>query len=599
MPAKPRACVPDLKSQSAWPAWPAAGLLVAAAGLGACESPLSDARSDVQLRTAVIVENRQQMAALSEAGGGDGGDVTTPREESGVSGRLGPERLAELNEMSGAEAYRNVELDPGPDLAGNAATPTVALALDEAVARAVAGNLDLSVARVSPQIGAAQLAQAEAQFDWALFADGQYQKLDTPQPPGAVPGLSNDIRQDTRSGTVGLRRDLRSGGQVQLETSLSRLERIPSFCVVDRFYDADVLLSVRQPLLRGFGRAVNLTQIELARTARDSAAADLRQTLNDLVGQVEAAYWNLVLAHRSVLIQQRLLRRTMAERDRLEARGGYDTTPVRITEANSRVQLRRADLIRVRAQVRGASDNLKRLLNDPDLPLAGETLVRPTDDPVDAPVTFSLRDSVTTALERRPELERSLLTIRDAELRQRVADNARRPQLDFTGSVGLNGIDIDEPLAAYEDLGTLDYIDYAAGLSFEQPLGNRAAAGLSEQRRLEREQATLAYRRDAQTVVLEVKNALRDVVTNYQLVDATRAARFAAADSLRAINVQEDLGEALTDDFLLDLKLNAQERLANAEFAEAEAKSNYMSSIAELYRTTGTLTERYGVEVTE
>ncbi|MEE9405312.1 MAG: hypothetical protein V3V20_10485, partial [Algisphaera sp.] len=106
-------------------------------------------------------------------------------------------------------------------------------------------------------------------------------------------------------------------------------------------------------------------------------------------------------------------------------------------------------------------------------------------------------------------------------------------------------------------------------------------------------------RREAQTVVLEVKNALRAVLTNYQLVGATRAARWAAADSLRAINVQEELGVALTDEFLLDLKLNAQERLADAEFSEADAQSNYMSSIAELYRTTGTLADRYGVGFVE
>lgn len=570
----------------------AAGLLgLGAAGAG-CESPLSGARADTQLRTAVIVEHRQQMAALANTD-----PVTVQREDSDLKTRLSEERLAELDTMSGSGAYRGATLNPGTDLAGASGAASVSLSLEETVSIAVEGNLDLAVARMGPKIGAAQLEQAEAQFDWTFFADGNLQNLDTPQPAGTVPGLSNDIQQDTRSLNTGLRKDLTTGGQVQIETTIARQERIPSFFVVDRYYDADALVSLRQPLLRGFGSAVNETQIELARTSEASAREQLRQTLNDLVAEVESAYWNLGLAHRGVLIQQRLLERTIVERDRLEDRAGYDTTPVRVTEANSRVELRRADLIRVRSQVRSASDALKRLLNSRDLPLADETLLRPTDAPVDEPVAFSLRDEVTTALEQRPELARSLLAIRDAELRQRVADNATLPQLDLTAAVGLNGIDSDEWTDAYGDLGEGDYVDYIAGLSFEQPLGNRAAKGLATQRRLEREQAALAYRRDAQSVVLEVKNALRNVLTNYQLVDATRAARWAAADSLRAINVQEELGVALTDEFLLDLKLNAQERLANAEFAEAEAQSNYMSSIAELYRTNGTLTGRYGVQV--
>ena len=304
-----------------------------------------------------------------------------------------------------------------------------------------------------------------------------------------------------------------------------------------------------------------------------------------------------MLARRQVLIQQRLLDRTTAERDRLEERAEFDVSPVRITEANSRVELRRSDLIRVRAGVREASDRLKRLINSDRLPLADETLVLPADSPVDAPLSFSLLDSVTTALQRRPELQRSLLAISDTEVRQRLADNATLPLLDLTAAIGLNGIDNDEWADAYSDLGEGDYIDYILGLGFEQPLGNRGARALQTQRQLERQQAVLAYRSDAQQVVLEVKNALRSVLTNYELVGATRAARWAAADSLRSINVREDVGAALSAEFVLDLKLNAQERLAEAEFQEAQALGNYMTSIAELYRAMGTLPSRYGYEM--
>ncbi|MEE9405704.1 MAG: TolC family protein, partial [Algisphaera sp.] len=517
-----------------WPGYTT--VLLASGGLAAslvgCEGgPLAGgADAGVQLRTQVIVEHRQQMAALA---GSDA--VTVQRKESDLMTRLSEERRSELDTMSGSQAYADVELDAGTDLTGQPGGEMVAVSLDEAVAMAVEGNLDLAVARMGPAIGEMQLEQADAAFDWTFFADGALQKLDTPQPAGTVPGLSNDVQEDIRSLNTGIRKDvLATGGRIQIETTIARKERIPSFFAVDHYYDADALVSLRQPLLRGFGSSVTKTQIELAATARDTAKEELRQSLNDLVGKVERAYWDLALAHRGVLIQQRLLERTTIERDRLEDRAGYDTTPVRVTEANSRVELRRADLIRVRSQVRSASDTLKRLLNSDDLPLANETLLQPTDMPTDEPVAFSLYDEVTTALEQRPELARNLLSIRDAELRQRLADNASLPKLDLTASAGLNGIDNDDWEDAYSDLGDGDYIDYSAGLSFEQPLGNRGPEALASQRRLEREQASLAYRREAQTVVLEVKNALRAVLTNYQLVGATRAARWAAADSLRA-----------------------------------------------------------------
>ncbi|MEM8739621.1 MAG: TolC family protein [Planctomycetota bacterium] len=565
--------------------------------LGGCIGPLDRyGGADVALRNAVITENRKELLALSDERGRPT-VIEVQRETSDVEARLDTYRLQELNQISGAEAYAGVVVEPGADLAGQTELEIVRLSLDEAVRMAVTGNLDLAVARLLPQIGEEQLTQAAAAFDAVFFLDFNFQTLDVPQPAGTIPGLANDIKQENTVLQTGIRQNLVTGGQVQLDTTIARNERIPSFFAVDDFYDADVLVTLNQPLLRGFGRDVATADIVLARNSALDARAQLRQALSELINDVEQTYWNLNFTQRQVLIQQRLLDRTIAERDRLQQRADFDVSPVRITEANSRVELRKADLIRVRADVRNASDALKRLLNAPSLPLADETLVLPSDAPVDAPVSFSLLDSVTTALEKRAVLEQSLLAIDDAQVQQRLADNATLPLFDLTAALGINGIDEDDAGSAYGEIFDGDFVDYIIGVAFEQPLGNRSAEALLRQRNFEESQAILAYRRDAQDVVLEVKNALRGVLTNYELVGATRAARWAAADSLRSINVQEEVGVALTDEFLLDLKLNAQERLADAESQEAQALANYMIAIAEMQRSMGTLAERYSVDV--
>ncbi|MEM1107895.1 MAG: TolC family protein [Planctomycetota bacterium] len=576
-------------------------LLVAATALAVtgCVGPLDRYGGvDAALRNAVVVEHRKNLTALADEQGG-GVVIEVDRDRSDVEERLDEERIEELNTMSGSAAYRGVEVSPGVDLAGQDELDVVRLSLEEAIAMAVAGNLDLEVARLTPKIAEQQVIQAEAAFDSVFFADFDFSTLDTPQPDGTIAGLSNDIEQVTTQLNTGVRKLLTTGGTVQLEAGVTRNKRVPSFFSVDTFYDADVLLSLNQPLLRNFGEDTTTAQIVLARNAEATAAEQLRQTMSGLVNNVEIAYWNLDLNLRQVLIQQRLLDRTIAERDRLEERADFDVSPVRITEANSRVELRRSDLIRVRSAVRQASDQLKRLINSEDLPLADETLVLPANEPIDTPIDFSLLDAVTTALERRPELAQTLLLISDAEVQQRLADNAVLPQLDLTAAIGLNGIDENNASDAFTELLDTNFIDYIVGLSFEQPLGNRSAKALAGQRALERNQGVIAYRRDAQDVVLEVKNALRSVLTNYELVGATRAARWAAADSLRSINVQEEVGVALTDDFLLDLKLNAQERLADAEFQEAQALANYMIALAEMARAQGVLLDRYGIEVAE
>ena len=53
---------------------------------------------------------------------------------------------------------------------------------------------------------------------------------------------------------------------------------------------------------------------------------------------------------------------------------------------------------------------------------------------------------------------------------------------------------------------------------------------------------------------------------------------------------------ALTPEFLLDLKLSTQQRLANAEIQEVQAEVDYNNTIARFFLTTGTLLKRNGIQ---
>ena len=555
-----------------------------------CTSPL-DRQGEEALRDGLIESHRKQLESIAA-----GPVIQASRPVSDVEEQLTEEQRAELDAMSGTAAYQDLPMTLGPDLTGDSEVQGVQISLQRAIALAVEHNLDLAVARLTPAIAESQVIAAEAAFDSVLYSSVDWGKLDTPQPSGVVPGLSGDVRDETLSIAAGVRRNLYSGGQLTVETALTREERQPSVFGTPSFYDADVLVSLSQPLLRGFGRDISEANITLAENARESETQRLRQRLLELALDVEAAYWDLVFAQQTLLIRQRLLERTIADRDDLVARRGFDVSPVRITEANSFVELRRADVIRSRQEVRSASDRLKRLINAPDLAVADETLLLPVDEPVEAPISFSLLEAVTTALGVRPELQSALIAINDASVRQRVADNARLPLLNVAATVGINGLDEDSGGEAYEHLSDLDYIDYLISGQFELPIGNRAAEALFTQRRLERRQAVLNYQRLAQDRVLAIKDALRNVLTSYQLIGATRAARRAAADSLRAIEEQEAAGVALTPEFLLDLKLQTQERLANAETQEIEAITGYNTAIAAFYEAVGTLLKRNGID---
>ncbi|MEZ6209651.1 MAG: TolC family protein [Phycisphaerales bacterium] len=246
-----------------------------------------------------------------------------------------------------------------------------------------------------------------------------------------------------------------------------------------------------------------------------------------------------------------------------------------------------------RQRLRNASDELKSIINDPELTTGGEALLVPADAPVDEPITFSLLDALTAAIDNRPELQRALLNIQDASIRRQVADSLRLPLLDLTAQARFQGLNEDLG-EAYEDITEAQFVDLLAGIRFEQPIGNRAGEAQYRQRQLELMQASVDYRAAVQRIVLEVKRALRQVETNYKLIEQSRTARLAATENVRTLQVLERTTQALSPDFL-DLKFRRQESLANAELEEAQALVNYQIALAELVAATGTALERNGI----
>jgi len=563
---------------------------VATAALAGCSAMTAQ---EQQLREAVVRTTQRQLEQLASA----------PRQLERRPSPLAfsPERLAELEAMSPDLLSAEGEIALPDDLLGKAAQ-TVGLTLEEAVQRAVRHNLDANLARIQPAIAASQIVQAQAVFDWTLFASFDFSKIKQQTPVPLIQGVpigSALNKNQSFAFQTGLRRTFDTGGQLTISQGLDVFNnKSPG---VQRFPDptrtASLDITLQQPLLRNFGQQVNRAQIRLAHNAQRSAVEQLKTQLLRTAAAVEQAYWDLALAVEELKIRQRLLERGLRTQRVLEGRQGFDVRPAELSDAVARVEARKGDVIRARNRVLQASDRLKALLNDPELPLAQETALLPLDRPADAPTTFDLRSLVQTTLRKRPELQQAILAIDDAQIREEVARNARLPLLDVRFQTRFGGLGEDAD-RAYDELFSGDFVDYLVGVQFEQPLGNRLAVAAHKQRRLERLAAVTAHRNAVQQVLLEVKTALRDAATAYELIEQSRAARLAAAENLRTLLVEEENIRALTPDFL-DLKLRRQEALAAAELQEAQARVDYSEALARLYAATGQALERWGVEVVE
>ncbi|NOG53850.1 MAG: TolC family protein [Planctomycetes bacterium] len=562
--------------------------LLAPAG---CQNPVRQT-ANLELQTALSAALQEEIAGTAAQ------EIALTR--PGTQLDFTEERLQELAQMAGLDSYGHLSAADfvGVDLAGQPYTG-VNVNLRDAIMCGVRNNLALQLASLDPAISETRVTVAESAFDSIFFTNIDWTKTDQATTESSFSGIpfgTGVAANETTTISSGLQKSLITGGRFEIGTSLTRADnQVPGLSTnPDPAYSAALELGVSQPLLRGFGSSANLAQVRLNRNAHRTSVEDYRSELLSSVFNIESAYWNLVLARHVLNIQERLLERGEETKNKVVGRRDHDATPSEISDAISRVQTRQIQVTRARNDVLNASDQLKMQMNSPEIPLGSETMIIPVDDVLDAAMTFNYVDCVHTSLQHRPEIRQALVAIDDASIRQMLADNLRLPRFDINARIRWTGLD-DEVDQAYGGMTDDDFVDYILGAALEIPIGNREAEANYRMARLQRNQSVINYRRTVQAIVGQIKEALRNVKLNYELVSRTRDARIAAAEALRTIEVQEKFGSPLTPEFL-NLKFNRQESLAASEAQEAQALVEYQVALSGLYFAMGLGLERNQIE---
>jgi outer membrane protein TolC len=584
--------------------------LAAAAGvatLPGCGAGPIERRAESELRRALAEPYARELAEAQA--NPQRRRPTPPGDESRLEIRA--DHLEQVQRETGVPAYLE-DLGAGLEVEANLAKllgenlygqthRTAGVSLQKAILAATQHNLDVQLARFGPAVREAGVVAAEAEFDWTFSAGVDWRDTDTPQVGPGFLGLGSVLaRSQDVTGSAGLTRRLTTGGTLGLGASSTYAdERESAFGVVgspDPATGTGLSADLTQPIGRGFGSEANLAAVRLARNAERAEIHALRGTLITTLTQVEEAYWDLVQASSDLMVAQRLLDRGVQVRDEVRARRVQDARQAQVADAVARVERRRGDLIRAQTAVRRASDRLKLLVNDPDLPLGDELLLLPVDRPVDESIEFSLVDALTTAIENRPELHSAVLAIDDASIRQTVARNLARPRVDLRARVEMLTLD-DSWSESAGDIGRGEFIDnFLLGVFFEQPIGNRAAEAGVREARLLRMRSVVAYRAALREIIADVRTSLDNVLTNYRLIEQARLGRIAQGEALRALQVEKDLTDRGYTVERLNIELNQQEALAQAETAEARALIDYNRALAQLSRATGSTLDRNRID---
>lgn len=551
-----------------------------------CESPLAVPDDDFALSQRVIEALSREIESLTDSDQLSSAPSTSSSEVEETLAN----RREELEALGPDLPFIRENLDLGTDLTGKAQTD-VAISLKTALTTAIQWNLGIQSTRLGPAINEKDVIAAQAAFDALFVTNIDLTKTDEPSTVavirGAPLGIAFNASERYRFET-GVRKLFETGAVVSVTTDLTRFRNLTTggFSISpDPAYTGALRLGLTQPLLRGFGSRVNQSTIHLARNSQSRSIEQLRTELLQLVSDVEIAYWDLVFAWQNLSIQQWLLDSGIEVREFMRRRGDFDVKPAEMADAVARVQQRKANVINARRAVRRASDSLKVLINAKDISVGSESLLLPIDKTVQEPLRFNLREAIVSAVSGRPEVKQAMLGIDDAKIRQHLANNARLPLLNLSAQIAYFGLD-DDVGSSYDEIGEGSFVDYILGIALEVPIGNREAEAGYKKARLERSSAAINYQRTIQNVILEVKTALRDVITDNELIQVSRSFRIAQAENLRTFLVSEQLQDL--NPVQLNLKFQRQETLALAQQDEVRSLVNYNKSVARLYLAMGT-----------
>jgi len=396
----------------------------------------------------------------------------------------------------------------------------------------------------------------------------------------------------------------------------------------------NVELEVRQPLLQGAGVDFNriagpgaepgvYNGVLIARINTDISLADFEAGVRDFVNDVETAYWELYFAYQDldakIAARDRALETWRKVQSLQGRRGGEPAREARAREQYFHLQAECQNALSGQIfepgrpttfrGTGGLHSNERRLRLLMGIPLRDDRLLRPTTEPTLAAVHFAWEEILSEALTRRVELRRQQWKIKRDELELLAAKNHLYPQLDTFGRYRWRGLghDLIEPNGTgrppfHDAFGNLldgNFQEWQVGVEFAMPIGFRQAyAGVrNAELNLHRDHAILQEQR--RRVTLELSSAVAEKDRAYALAQTNLNRRQAAREQLGATEAAYGGVDEPQQPQWLDLLLDAQRRLADADSQFYRALSEYMMAIKYVHYAKGSLLDYNDVYLTE
>ncbi|MBI3013795.1 MAG: TolC family protein [Candidatus Tectomicrobia bacterium] len=419
-----------------------------------------------------------------------------------------------------------------------------------------------------------------------------------------------------RTQELGFKGKIFAGGKYESTFRFQELKSTSNTQTLSPQYGPTLSFNFSQPFLRDFGLDANLSRIRVAQKGEEIAEQDLALQLSGMIQKVVEAYWNLLFLRQDLEVKNVGLdfAKALLRQNEDLFRAGK-VAQVSVQEARAGVAEREEAVIVAENEARKGEDQLKLLLYTG---LEGVSLVH-LDTLRDEPIDLDVRKSVELALLKRPEIVRLRRIVEQKKIEEKFASNQKLPRLDLTAQynmVGLSGKpsstpispggpsagslvagsafeDKTHPIDAFNKFFTRDGFDqWLVGIKLEFPLGNQTAKAKMTEATLSLMEAQSGLHRLEEETSVQVRNAIRDVLTARKRIEATRASMRLFEEQLGGTRKKFEAGIATSYEVLKVL-----DDLATAKTRELKALMDYNVGKTALNVAEGSVLEKFDVEI--
>ena len=413
---------------------------------------------------------------------------------------------------------------------------------------------------------------------------------------------TNALVSSARGLTYGIQKQFLSGTSVTFDITQQSLRQNSPINDINPSLSGNANLSLRQPLLQGFGLATNARFITIAKNNITVSDLNFQQQVISTVKNVTDLYWDLVAFNDSLRIKQQALAlaQKLYEDNKKRAAAGA-IAPIDIIQAEAGVATAQLDLSGVDAQVLQQEMILKSAITRAgvDSLTIIDARIVPTDSIriPNSEAVEPLQDMIAEAMENRPELRETEINLENSRLTMLGVKNAMRPGLDvfvnltnnaLAGQINavpipgtslipshtsVSGFFVGGAGTFFSQILGRNFPDYSIGFNLNVPLRNSGARADMIKAQLDMRQAQITEKQQQNNIRLGVVNARIALQQARVAYDTAVKARMLQEQTFAGEQRKYQLG---TSSFLNVVLI--QRDVVTAQSSEVNALRNYIAA---------------------